>query len=518
MSIITSDMRNIAIVNALKLPDFLLRRIFDSESTVTRNYSFARSLPEIDKIVYLVATSSSRDVISKELGEDAPSKVSFSIFKDDDIAHLFRRLKELSEGFDNVFYFYVDCPFLDPTLAEKMYRDHIKYFAEYTFADGYPYGLTPEILKVDVLDSLLRLADEKPRAIDRRGVFEIIKRDINAFDIETLISPKDLRLLRVELTAETKRNFIVVKRIYDAGGRDARSIIEVLDSRGDLLRTLPAYIAVQIVEGCIQRCEYCPYGLELRKRYSADTVKISEMKVADFRVIVDKIESFCDDAVISISLWGEASLHSNILEIIGEVVKRKSLDLIVETSGLGWDRGVLDAIGRSVVKKPTWIVSLDAFSEEVYKKIRGEGFGEVLEFVEWLLEHFPDKTYVQAVRMKENEEELERFYRYWKERTENIIIQKYDNFCGILPDRRVTDLSPLKRFPCWHLKRDISVLIDGTVPLCREDFDKKYVLGNIFKDDFEKIWKNGEAYYLKHLKGEYPEICKKCDEYYTYNF
>ncbi|MCK5007497.1 MAG: SPASM domain-containing protein, partial [Spirochaetales bacterium] len=87
-----------------------------------------------------------------------------------------------------------------------------------------------------------------------------------------------------------------------------------------------------------------------------------------------------------------------------------------------------------------------------------------------------------------------------------------------LPDRRVTDLSPLKRFPCWHLKRDVAVLMDGSVCLCREDLKVEHSLGNIAKQSLEEIWAAGDRYYRDHLRERYPELCKKCDEYYSYNF
>jgi spiro-SPASM protein len=82
----------------------------------------------------------------------------------------------------------------------------------------------------------------------------------------------------------------------------------------------------------------------------------------------------------------------------------------------------------------------------------------------------------------------------------------------------VTDLSPLKRFACWHLKRDLHVLIDGSVPVCREDLEGGKILGNILTDDLREIWDRGTPWYLRHLDGDYPELCKGCDEYYTYNF
>jgi spiro-SPASM protein len=154
----------------------------------------------------------------------------------------------------------------------------------------------------------------------------------------------------------------------------------------------------------------------------------------------------------------------------------------------------------------------------MYRRLRGAGFAEAMRTADALLALFPARTWVQAVRMKENEDDLEVFFKTWKARTENVIIQKHDWFCGMLPDRKVADLSPVRRFPCWHLKRDMPVLLDGTVPLCREDVRMENRLGNALREDLSAIWERGEAVYRSHVAGEYPGICAKCDEYYTYNF
>ncbi|HEB11250.1 MAG TPA: spiro-SPASM protein, partial [Spirochaetales bacterium] len=75
-----------------------------------------------------------------------------------------------------------------------------------------------------------------------------------------------------------------------------------------------------------------------------------------------------------------------------------------------------------------------------------------------------------------------------------------------------------KRFPCWHIKRDVNILLDGSVPLCREDISAGHILGNVLKPGLAEVWENGKVFYLEQLKGEYTDICQKCDEYYTYNF
>jgi len=136
---------------------------------------------------------------------------------------------------------------------------------------------------------------------------------------------------------------------------------------------------------------------------------------------------------------------------------------------------------------------------------------------------------VQAVRVKGAEDDTEKFYRYWKgiaapiQADANIIIQKYDDFCGALEKKQASDISPVIRQPCWHIMRDMPVLIDGTVPFCKEELaalkgEKNNILGNIFTDSPETIWQNGERFYKEQCGKNYIKLCKDCDEYYTYNF
>ena len=148
----------------------------------------------------------------------------------------------------------------------------------------------------------------------------------------------------------------------------------------------------------------------------------------------------------------------------------------------------------------------------------GDGYDEANATAERFLEAFPGMVHIQAVRMAESEEKLEAFYRHWKEKTDNVIVQKYDCYGGVLPQRKVTDLSPLQRSPCWHLKRDLVVRIDGTVSVCRQDLARRHTIGNILSDDLSEIWGRGAAWYRRHIDEDYPELCQSCDEYYTYNF
>jgi spiro-SPASM protein len=118
--------------------------------------------------------------------------------------------------------------------------------------------------------------------------------------------------------------------------------------------------------------------------------------------------------------------------------------------------------------------------------------------------------------MNENEAQLEAFYRHYKEKG-NVLIQKYDHYCGRLPDRKPADLSPLERRFCWHQMRDMVILLDGAVPLCKEDAIDTKAAPNVFdpaSGGIAGIWdKLGAGARLDSLP-----ICKDCDEYYTFNF
>ncbi len=506
-------MKNIAIINATNLSRYVSQPLVDSSTALSRVVQFCRKLPGVEEVVIF---SSNHTTVHQGVRQIVNEQWTTT--------GLLEAMQNVSSGCSHIFYVFADCPFLSEKLAQRMYGNHTGYFTQYAFADGYPYGLTPEILMVEVIPALLKLSAGHPVPFGRTSLFDLIQKDINAFDIETEIPSQDFRLLRVSLTTDTKRNTLLVNRLLEHGAEDEEAVVQTLQQSPFILRTLPGFFNIQIVEGCPQNCVYCPYPTMRNPRIG----KHGEMSIENFENILEQIETFCEDAVLSISLWGEPAYHSQIFELICSVLQRDRFGLVIETSGIGWSGEIIQRIkanaplsgttSLNLDRSLTWIVSLDAWSEAVYDKLRGEGFVEAVKTAEHLKQLYPEDLYVQAVRMKDNEEDLERFFREWKEKIGSVIIQKYDHFCHALSDERVTDLSPLKRFPCWHNKRDVVILLDGSVPMCREDIKSKSLLGNIWNDGVEEIWSRGLSVYERHIEGNYPSLCKDCDEYYTYNF
>jgi len=503
-------MSTIAVVNGIDLSPAATRPLGGGPSAFARALAAARKLPEKPGIVLLA---------SRQPPESDPD---VRVVRRDawTTSDLLSALAEAGAGHDDIFYYYADFALLDPALGSRMHASHRRYSAEYTFADGWPAGLAPEILRVDAVPRLQSLAAGVPALgsapVARDALFAVIQKDINAFDIETELAPRDQRMLRASIVADAERNARLVETLISRGAADAEAVSAALDAEPRILRTLPAFFNVQVVAACPQSCTYCPYPV-----VAGDPRGLpGSMPVEQFDALLGRIERFAADAHVSISLWGEPALHPDPAGLLKAAARHPGIRLVVETSGVGWRPGVLAGIAGEAASGPvpTWIVALDASSAAVYEALRGRGFAEASATAAELMKLFPASTHVQAVRMKENEEDLEAFYRDWKQRTDRLIIQKYDDFAGVLPDRKVADLSPLLRFPCWHLRRDVAILLDGTVPLCREDLRAGTVLGNAFVDDLAAIWDRGSRVYDRHIAGDLPGLCAGCDEYYTFNF
>jgi len=498
-----------------------------NESAFSLAVAAARAFPGVERTVLLGMQDSGYP--------DLPSDVEIVTRPSWTRTGLFEEISKLSAGFDFTYFAWADCPLLDPALAGAMAERHLRYRAEYSYADGWPYGLAPEILGPGIAGILAKLSENCDGPVERDALFFTIQKDINAFDIETEISPIDLRPYRLSLTADSKRNLLLLTRfmgdLRQPGSNyaiSASDIEKIILEKPFLLRTLPAFFNIQVLGACPQACSICPWPSH------GGSVPVTERKDLmpkdAFASLLDKIEEFAGDAVIDLSLWGELSLHPEHFELIEMVLARPALSLVIETSGIGWKADELKALAalqaaprKNHMAPLSWIVSLDAFDSERYKELRGPGFSEAQDCAKTLLSLFPNDAYVQAVRLKGAEDDIEKFYRFWKgESSKQVIIQKYDDFAGALSKMQAADLSPVKRRPCWHIQRDMNILLDGRVPSCRENLaalkGNAEVWGNAFSDDLSLVWEKGAALYNGHCKAEYPEICALCDEYYTYNF
>ncbi len=491
---------------------------------ITRISNWAHALPDMTRISFCGPAA---QTAAAQVPDATQCKTAVT-----DTLTLLAALEEtasLTEGTqaDHLFFAFGDSPFYDQNLATKLYDQHTRYAAEYSFADGYPQGLVPEILCTGTVHILKNLAQGESSAaiasaakapVSRECLFNLLKTDINSFEIETLLAPKDYRTWRLDFTVSTQEGRLICNRLKQiseqaAGTLSALELCDAAISDTTVLHPVPAYYNVQIAGSCGgQKCMHCPYPAMAAKNCC------SNMTLGNFTDVVEKMAAVSDTATVSLSLWGEPLTHPELPGFVAAVLAKPGFSVLIETSLAGFSQDMITAIAAipGAIQRTTWICALDAASEETWNIIHpGAGFtlAEANQRAAFINSLFPGCTYTQFVRMNENEHELESFYRGH----DNRLIQKYDDFCQTLPARKPADLSPVLRFPCWHLRRDLAILWNGDVPSCRERLDSD-IIGNIFTDSIFDIWKKTEMLLNDHITGTLCETCRNCDEYYTFNF
>ncbi len=531
-------MKKIVVLYASFNSLFPFEKSFDSKSAFELCLDWARGIKDSLKTVILCNGESCSTI--KTLLEQIcdADKNNFSLIQNENWTNSLVSKTVYEECKNNNADFAVfacaDTPFLNKTLTSELIKAHEEYRAEYTFADGFANGLTPQI--VDFGASLIiatlgegiqKTAGEKP--FNRDGFFEIMSGDINSFEIETVLADKDYRMLRFNFECSTKAGFTSCVRLFNeakknkielAGGNyDIYKVSDLAESSVCLQQSLPSFYNIQISNSYSTKSLYCPYEKLFKDRI------LPEMDIADFRILVKKIYDFSKEAVVSLSLFGEPALNTNFTDFALEVLKYPELKLFIETDGLNFSQESAQKIADSAngQARVDIVVQVDSTDEKMYEKVNGidgSNFTKAVNTVCMLSKIFPNHVYPQFTRMNENERQLESFYRFWNEKTNpsngQLVITKYDSFAGLLNNEKVADLSPLERNACWHLRRDFNILSDGNVPLCRTRATE--IAGNAFSDSFEEIWDKISVEVQNHMDKNYCDRCLACDEYYTFNF
>ncbi|WP_294430538.1 spiro-SPASM protein [uncultured Treponema sp.] len=528
-------MKNLVILYGGDLTVHAFEKVFDKKSAFERVLDWAGLFSE--KIILFTKKSSQ---IESELSSVVSSNPKVELVTRDSwtkalfISEISSVLKK--HDAQSAIVSYADTPFLNEKLTRDLIEMHEKYAAEYSFADGFPYGLTPELIETGTASILSELAlsnlkSEGEKLIDREAIFSVMKGDINSFEIETLIADEDYRLLRFNFETSSKINFLACKNLFEAALaqntdlREPYALSNLAAKTVSVMQTVPAFYNIQISSRYNHK--YC-YSLE---SIGKNPCGKEFMSPEDFKKILSQIADFSENAAISLSAFGEPLLHADFLDFASQVInlndENHKIQLLIETDGQLVNEELaskISSLASSRNVEVNWIVYLDSVEKSMYASIHNcaeSDFDKAILSVQILEKYFEGHVYPQFMRMKTNENQLEAFYRFWNAKENpshgQLIIQKYNSVCQVLPDLKSADLSPVNRLPCWHLRRDMTILADGSVPFCFQlSFGEN--AGNILSDGIEKVWGSFQKILESHLSQNYTDNCSICDESYTFNF
>ena len=304
----------------------------------------------------------------------------------------------------------------------------------------------------------------------------------------------------------------------------------------------PTQIDFELNYSCNFTCPMCTWNKE-------STENMGTEAWFDFDVFKEVIDDAIPKGLKSIRMnyINEPLMRKDIVNFISYARKAGILDIYFSTNGsLLTDDIIRDLINSGLLRLQ---ISLDAFTEETFNKIRtGGNFNSVIKNVLRFLEIRKEMGVklptlrVNFVKTETNKHELDDFVEFWKSKADSVGVQ---DLVGIMDgygkktedEVENTDLNGT--FRCAQPFQHLTLRYDGTIfpcctffgaeiPIAKLKTNKKIQFSEIENiglldkslkskliiRSIEETWKSKEMEYFReiHRNGEFWKhpVCKKC--------
>lgn len=265
-------------------------------------------------------------------------------------------------------------------------------------------------------------------------------------------------------------------------------------------------IYIEITNICNLKCEFCiPCKRELNM-----------ISVSNFKEIVKKIHKYTN--VVALHVKGEPLLHKNLKEILA-ILEKYNLQANITTNGTLIKENLEILKNAKCIKQLNF--SLHSFLQndhmsDLYLKNIFDCVSELknitISYRLWNLETIKEND-INDIIIKE----LENYYKLdnLKEKlklknafeiNENIYINQDIEFTW--PDINGKEI--IEKGKCWALRKQIAILVDGTVVPCCLDNNGDIPLGNILEEDLKTILNKPLSKTIKENFGNSKITCKLC--------
>jgi radical SAM protein with 4Fe4S-binding SPASM domain len=285
----------------------------------------------------------------------------------------------------------------------------------------------------------------------------------------------------------------------------------------------PDYMMVELTNYCNLKCPICPTGKGLLKR------KPANMEVSLFQQLWNETSPYILTAYLWD--WGEPLLHPEIKDIL-RIAHSTNTVTILSTNGQNLnDRKVIEALLCYPVQY--LIVALDGIADETLSKFRvGATLEPALEGVKQLVTRRYHKypiVHLRYIPMKHNEHELpniakwarDNYFDSYSIRTLSIIDDKDTTHNIMKPDNpkyrayEYKDNQRVQRndYICDKIFSFPSVLVNGDVIACGQDYNGVLSYGNLKEQSFKNIWFSDRAKEIRHnilTNKDMYSFCRNC--------
>ncbi|MBN1514006.1 MAG: radical SAM protein [Phycisphaerae bacterium] len=409
------------------------------------------------------------------------------------------------------------CPLIDPVWIDRLieYYESVAEETRLAFLQS-PPGLTGIVYHTDLLTQMaergippgwtLSFKPDKPEP-------DVAQRKC------ACPSPQPLRHASGRLIADTHRAMHLISdylTTHDYGG--AEHVGQWLIQReATLTPPLPREVEIELTT---QRPPDSDSDIVLRPTVPADRARGPiDMETIDR---LARELSVQDDALVVLGGFGEPLLHPEFPQVLATLRNAGIYGVAVRTSGRAWSDAAIHALVQHKVDVVGVLV--DAWTPERYRALHGNDLQTVLNGIERLgqvrQKAAQPVPFINAelIKCAHTLDELEPFVDGWIRRQGCVTLTGYSTYAGALPDSRVMDMSPPVRAACRQLRERCTVLANGQVLACDQDFLAARPVGSLHHSTLAALWTGPamEALRTAHDSGRFDAdpLCARCAEWH----
>lgn len=273
---------------------------------------------------------------------------------------------------------------------------------------------------------------------------------------------------------------------------------------------LPNYFVIESTNFCNLKCIMCPYSSMTRKKEHMDWLL--------YKNIIDQIYTFAD--FVWLHMFSEPLLNPKIFDMI-KYAKEKKIRIGLSTNATLLNK--FNSLALLESNPDILIISMDGTSKETYEKIRvGSDFNKVSKNIsefDVLQKKFRrnTKTVLQIIKMKRTEIEIDDFVEKWKSSSfTKIKVKNLHSYASQINLKEIRRINRDKNEKiCYEPWLGMSILSNGNVVPCCNDYDSQMILGNLKKEKVLEVWNSFKMRNFRNtFLGDYDKrnkICKSCN-------
>lgn len=223
------------------------------------------------------------------------------------------------------------------------------------------------------------------------------------------------------------------------------------------------------------------------------------------------------DVAVRLGGLGDALEHPRWDAIVTAAHEAGVLGIGLDTD-LRCDQQTLDRI----LALPIDVISvrLNADTAATYKQVMGEdAFGQVARNLQYLFQRrgagLPWLV-PRLVKTPETLRDMESFFDRWMLAEGHAVIEPAQSGVGLMPELSPVPMAPPRRSPCRQLGGRMTILADGRVALCDQDWLGRASLGEATTTPLIDIWQRIQQPLTAHAQQRHDELtlCGGCSEWH----